>query len=148
MIKKIISIKNVSRFADYNAKGDIEFRKLTLIYAENGRGKTTLCDVFRSLQTGNGDYIAGRTTIPNAGQAELTMRLDNGNADFRGGSWTSILPAIVIFDSTFVHDNIYAGDYVDHEHKKNLYRVIVGEEGVRLAKTVDELDRACEMRIA
>lgn len=40
----------------------------------------------------------------------------------------------------FVHHNVYAGDYVDHEHKKNLYRVIVGTQGVKLAKEIEELD--------
>ena len=29
----------------------------------------------------------------------------------------------------FIHENVYAGDYVDHEHKKNLYRVIDGPAG-------------------
>ena len=32
------------------------------------------------------------------------------------------------------------GDYVDHDHKKNLYRVIVGAQGVLLAKQIEDLD--------
>jgi len=41
----------------------------------------------------------------------------------------------------FIHDNVYAGDYVDHEHKKNLYRIIVGTQGVSLARQIEKLDR-------
>ena len=46
-----------------------------------------------------------------------------------------------IFDTRFVHDNVFAGDYVDHEHKRNLYELIVGQQGVILAHEVDELDQ-------
>jgi len=69
------------------------------------------------------------------------MRLDGNNVAFCNGAWSVAYPDIAIFDSVFVHNNLYAGDYVDHEHKKNLYRIIVGQEGVRLAKQIEELDR-------
>ena len=49
MLEKIVQIKNIGRFRDYAASGDVTFRKLTLVYAENGRGKTTLCVILRSL---------------------------------------------------------------------------------------------------
>jgi len=45
MIEKIIFIKNIGKFADYRAQGEMSFRRLTLIYAENARGKTTLTAV-------------------------------------------------------------------------------------------------------
>ena len=45
-----------------------------------------------------------------------------------------------IYDSTFVHENVYAGDHINHEHKKNLYKVIVGAKGVELVLKVNELD--------
>jgi len=63
MIEKMISIKNVGKFVDCKAAGDVTFQKLTLLYGENGRGKTTFCDILRSLSTGSGDRIIGRTTL-------------------------------------------------------------------------------------
>ena len=63
-----------------------------------------------------------------------------GKASFKAGKWDATQPAIAIFDTTFIHQNVYAGDHIDHEHKKNLYRVIVGEEGVKLVQKVDTLD--------
>lgn len=122
MLKKIIKVKNVGKLVDYSAAGDVEFRKLTLFYAENGRGKTTLCDILRSLQTGLGDYIDGRQTLGSRDNAEVSIRLDNSTATYKDGAWISSYPDIAIFDSTFVHENVFAGDYVDHDHKKNLYR--------------------------
>ncbi len=63
MIKKIVSIKGVGRFKNCNATGDVELRRAALVYAPNGRGKTTLCDVFRSLKTGVPDTVVGRSTL-------------------------------------------------------------------------------------
>ena len=71
---------------------------------------------------------------------KLYLRLETENTNFRGQSWSLQWPDIALFDTTFVHRNVYAGDYVDHDHKKNLYHVMVGEVGVTLSKRVNELD--------
>ncbi len=140
MLKKVITIKNVGKFRNCHAAGDVEFRPHTLIYAENSRGKTTLCDVLRSSQTGNGEYIKGRHTLSSTEEVFVELLFDDGVAKHASGTWNVVHPEIEIYDTTFVHANVYAGDYVDHDHKKNLYRVIVGEEGVKLAREVDDLD--------
>lgn len=142
MLRKIIKVRNVGRLRKVDAAGDVEFRRLTLIFSENARGKTTLCDIFRSIKTGIGDYIVGRRTLASAGAPEVQLLFDNGTATFTSGAWDIVHPEFEIFDSTFVHENVYAGEYVDHEHKRNLYRVVIGDEGVRLARRVDELDGA------
>ena len=140
MIKKIITIKNIGKFVNCNYSGDVAFRDLTLVYAENGRGKTTLCDIIRSLKTNDGGRIAGRATLGNSDSPFAEILLDGDKLTFKDGSWSQPHPTISVFDSAFVHENVYAGDVVDHEHKKNLYRVIVGEQGVALAHAVDALD--------
>ena len=50
MLKKFIRMKNIGKFVDCKAVGDVEFRPLTLVFGENGRGKTTLCGVLRYKQ--------------------------------------------------------------------------------------------------
>jgi len=141
MLEKIVQIKSIGRFRDYAANGDVTFRKLTLVYAENGRGKTTLCAILRSLQSGQPEFIAERKTLGVAGAPFVHIRLNSANYQFTNGAWTVTHPDILIFDPVFVNDNVYSGDYVEHEHKKNLYRVIVGTEGVRLAREIEDLDR-------
>lgn len=140
MLKKIIRIENVGKFRSCAAAGDVDFRKLTVIFAENGRGKTTLGDILRSLETGDANYIAGRRTLGSSDESKVHVRLDVGTAKFEGGAWDQTAPELSIYDTTFVHNNIYAGDRVEHSHKKNLYQVIVGEEGVRLAREIEDLD--------
>ena len=59
MIRRINKLKNVGRFAELKSQGgnQHEFTKVNVIYALNACGKTTLCDVFRSLGTGKVDFI-------------------------------------------------------------------------------------------
>ena len=140
MLEKVIRIRNIGRFKDCAAHGDVTFRKLTLLFAENGQGKTTLCAIFRSLQSGQHEPISERRTLGAIGPTEVEMRLGGSSFRFTDGAWSAPYPDIAVFDSAFVHSNVYAGDYVDHEHKKNLYRVIVGEQGVDLAREVEKLD--------
>lgn len=141
MIKKIIKIQNVGKFVDYSSKGDTTFRRLTLIHAENGQGKTTLSAILRSLRTGEGKYIQERCTLGQDGNPHVALLLEGDTpANFTDSLWDNKLPDIEIFDPTFVDENVYAGCYVEHEHKKNLYRFAIGEEGVSLAIKVEELD--------
>ncbi len=140
MLEKFISIKNIGRFHNCCPPGDVTFRKLTLLFAENGRGKTTLCAILRSLQTGQPEFISERRTLGETGLASVQMRLDGNTYSYGADGWSAIHSDIAIFDSVFVHDNVYAGDYVEHEHKKNLYRLIIGVQGVQLARQIEELN--------
>lgn len=140
MIEKFISIKNIGRFRNCTARDDVTFRKLNLIFAENGQGKTTLCAILRSLQNGQHEFVTERKTLGTNDPASVQIRLKGNTATFSNNTWSYTHTNITIFDSVFIHDNVYSGDYVDHDHKKNLYRVIVGSQGVELAKQVDELN--------
>jgi wobble nucleotide-excising tRNase len=138
-MKKIIRIENVGKFKKCAACGDVTLRKLNLIYAGNGRGKTTFCDILRSLQTGNGELIHGRGTLGEDGDPFIDVLFDK-NITFRQGSWSDLVPNIAIFDDTFVYENVHAGEFVQHDQKRGLYNVIVGAAGVALQRKVDELD--------
>ena len=76
MLDKIVTIKNVGKFRSYCARGDLQFRRNTLIYAENGRGKTTLCDIFRSLQSGDATFISGRATLGSGDVPVIEVAVD------------------------------------------------------------------------
>jgi|CZKV01.1.fsa_nt_gi wobble nucleotide-excising tRNase len=142
MLRKILKIKNVGRFEDCKWRCGSQFESMTLIYGENSRGKSTFCDILRSCQTNSPEFILGRKRLGSTGDCEVEFRTDTTNPNFSKGTWSAILSSLAIFDTTFVHQNVYAGDKIDHDHKKNLYRVVVGEKGVTLARKVDELDVA------
>lgn len=146
MLRKFVTIKNVGKFRNCCAAGDIEFRKLSLVYGENGRGKTTLGAVLRSLQAGDPNPVLERHTLNSRDPSYIRVLTDCGSLTFKDGVWDGTYPSLAIFDSHYVSQNVYSGDYVDLDHKKNLARIIVGEQGVTLAREVDRLD--AEIRTA
>jgi len=141
MLRKFASIKNTGRFVNCGPSGDVELKRHNLIFGENGRGKTTLCAILRSLQSGDPAHIAGRRTLGGTDPPEITILMQGGgHAIFSNGGWSRTVPEIAIFDATFVSENVHSGDVVDIEHRRSLYSVIVGEQGVKLAKQIDDLD--------
>lgn len=142
MLKQIISIKNVGRFLKVTPpKGNSQLNKLNIYYAENGSGKTTLSTILRSLHTGNADYILGKKSVYGDGEPEIEICTNSGEKlIFRQGSWKKSFPKIEIFDSRFIHDNVFKGSTIDIDHRRNLYQFILGEHGVALAHQLIELD--------
>ena len=141
MIEKFISLKNIGRFVNVSPKGDVLFRKLTLIYGENGRGKTTLCSILRSLMSKDSSLIDERKTLGSRSDTGCIVRVSGENCKFSNGEWDAACPEIAVFDSNFVHKNVYTGDLVEHQHKKNLFQVVVGEKGVEHDKKINEINR-------
>lgn len=64
MLRSIRELKMVGCFVDAGAPS-LQFEPLTFIYGENCYGKSTLCEILRSLAEARPDYIKNKTTIPN-----------------------------------------------------------------------------------
>lgn len=83
----------------------------------------------------------------------MDILADGGNALFQAGAWSRTIPEIAVFDGTFVAENVHSGGVVEIDHKRNLYRVIIGREGVALAQDEERLalesrDKQSEARTA
>jgi wobble nucleotide-excising tRNase len=134
MLRRVIAIKNVGRFRNSAATPNPALAKHTFIFAGNGFGKTTLCTVMRSVQSGDAAPVHGRRTLGATNAPEIDLLFADGNRRLQNGSWSATAPKISIFDGVFVAANVHSGDAVDVAHRRNLYRVIVGAEGVGLAE--------------
>lgn len=139
MIEKIIRIRNVGKFADYSAFGDVTMKRLTLIYAENARGKTTLTAILRSLNTGDGRFVNERKTLGSEGSPSIELRLSGSTVTFSSGGWNATCSDMAIFDPVFVTQNVYSGDEIAHEQRRNLHRFYLGDEAGELATRLDEI---------
>lgn len=100
--------------------------------------------ILRSLATKDPKLITGRTRVGGVAAAKVELLLDSGPAIFDNGAWSVSTPEVTIFDGAFIAENVHSGDAVDLEQKRNLYRVIVGKDGVGLA--VEEERLAAESR--
>ena len=134
-------IRNIGQFDSVPATQPVVLGKLTLIYADNGRGKTTLAAILRSLATGSASPVQERSRLGSTHPPHIVIeRLGVAQAlVFQTGSWSQRHDGIVIYDDTFVDENIYSGLTVGAEHRQNLHELIVGAQGVALANTFDAL---------
>lgn len=141
MIRQLRLVRAIGQFESLNPSPAIDLRRLTLIYAENGRGKTTLAAIMRSLSSGEPLHINERRRLGVAHNPEAIIDCSGATspACFQKGAWSRTCPDVLVFDDFFVDRNVYSGMDVDAEHRQNLHDLILGATGVNLARRVDEL---------
>lgn len=143
MLERIEQIQGVGLFNDAQAK-PYKFQKATLIYADNGRGKSTLASIFRSIATNNSGLIIERATIDGALPPKVVMQFDSGHKiSYNNGTWSEQRPELLVFDSDFIEKNVHSGGSVSTTHRKNLLEFALGEQAVAARKLVEtETDAA------
>lgn len=138
-LKKITAIKNIGRFKSARISGG-EYGRFTLIYGGNGRGKSTLCAILRSLHRNDPKIVQRRKTFRATSEPEVGLLFNTGSTRFSNGTWTATDFGVHIFDQQFVTENVHGGEQINVEHRRNFYRIVVGPAGVALAEEVDALD--------
>lgn len=145
MLSRIQEIKNIGTFLNSHP-ASIELSNLVLMYGSNSQGKTTICDVFKSLKNNDPVYITQRKTVGQVDQPTVSFNFSNGkNARFQRGSWCidprlGDMSNIEIFDTTFVFDNVFTNNAIEHKNKENFTRFIIGEKSIKLSKELMELN--------
>lgn len=141
MIRAFRFIGSVGCFDTFQGSPATQLAPLTLVYAENGRGKTTITAILRSLATNDPRWIKGRRRIGAHHAPHVVIDVDGAARSlvFQNGAWNATHDSILIFDDYFVDDNVCSGLSIDADHRQNLHEVILGSQGVALKHRVDEL---------
>ena len=140
LLKQIKFVQNIGCFEKCQPLANSTFDSCTLVFGENGWGKSTLADILRSRTTNNPDIVIGRKTLASGPEQKAVLHFGDQRAVFENETWAGIKPRIAIYDSVFINDNVFSGDVISHEHLKNQYGMVVGEEGVRHVHRIGELD--------
>ena len=141
MINKVEQITSIGKYRAYQASGQVNFKKLTLIYGDNGGGKTTLTSIFRSLTNNDPNIIRSRiSTNHTAPQAAQITQIGTPNIfhTFGSSGWTVPFSDIEIFDIHFVNDNVYSGFDFNDEHRKQLHQFVIGAQGVAIQNQIKQ----------
>ena len=146
MIQRINVLKGVGRFSALNPTRGTEgdFSSLNVIYASNACGKSTLCDVFRSLDTGNPAYVIGRKRLGSDAQPEIVISLEGGQATrFQNAQWheRDNCPPIHVYDDRFVAENVFIGHHISVDQRRNLYGLVIGDQAIALKQAVDTAEQ-------
>lgn len=149
MISKILALKNVGLFRDGCPPIAVEFKRSTLIYAENGRGKSTFAAVLRACQLADNDRVNARKTIDVPNDPEITLLVDRRRqVRYAGGMWHGTLTDVVIFDSEFVEENVYSGFSVRPDQRQKLLSFALGEATVQLTNRLDDLAQESQRELS
>jgi len=139
MIQKIIELRGIGLLHEPLPQGAIELNKLTAIYAENGRGKSTFACICRCLAQNDSIPLLARRTIRGTYEPAVELRINGQNYKFENGSWNNACPSILVFDSEFVDRNVCSGNRLEPEHRENLLEFVLGERGVILKNEIDQI---------
>ncbi len=141
VIQRLHFLRNVGHFEAVSAGAQIPLARLALLHAENGRGKTTLTAILRSLGSGNALPISERRRLGTQDAPHVVLECTGGppQAMFQNGAWNRTLGQIVVFDDVFVAENVCAGLAVGAEQRQNLHELILGAQGVQLNKALRDL---------
>jgi wobble nucleotide-excising tRNase len=131
-------LRNVGQFDSVSTGAQLPLTKLALVYAGNGRGKTTVAAILRSLSTGDPVPITERHRLAasHAPRVIVTARGNATPATFQDGNWSRSLPEIIVFDDIFVAENVCSGVDVEPEQRQRLHDLILGARGVALSQIV------------
>lgn len=151
MLKRIQDLKSIGCFFD-DHPARIQFEQLTIIFGENCYGKSTLCDIFRSLADNDPSHITDRRSVPNPNDQSQSVQINfspSGNTggevpvSFSADKWNSTLPGdlkIHVFDTDFIHRNVFTGLTIERKNQENITQFVLGEAGVQTAKEIKELN--------
>jgi wobble nucleotide-excising tRNase len=140
MIRSILKLQNVGLLQDATQSGAVSLTKVCGVYADNGRGKSTLASVLRACGLADAGRLNARRTIDSPNLPEVKFLLPSGaHVEFTNNAWVGSSPRIVVFDSEFVEENVYSGFEVRAEQRQSLLEFALGDQAVAFKKRIDQL---------
>jgi len=138
MLVRVAGIKGIGLFHDVHP-ASLGFKRVALIYAENGRGKSTFSSILESCSTGAPQLVDERRTIDGTFDPSVELHFDSGShpVTYNAGAWSETRPEIFVYDAAFVNRNVYSGTEVTSENRKNLLDFALGADAV-LARLEEE----------
>ncbi|WP_166823977.1 AAA family ATPase [Brevibacterium limosum] len=131
MIEKFQRVSGIGLFCDAQEGANLPLQRLTLIYGENARGKSTLSAILGSARANAPSVLTDRATIDSTVNPYVSIsRSDGSSLTFEQGAWKGDASDFEVFDSEFIENNVHSGHEVNSDHRKNLLSFALGEKAV------------------
>lgn len=130
VLERIDKLTGVGVFADIRASAH-RFCKLSLIYADNGRGKSTLAAMLKSYAHNQPQLLINRRTIGLTKPQHAELLFTHGNrATFSAGQWNAQHEGVHVYDLDFVESSVYSGGEINASHRRRLLNFALGKAAV------------------
>ena len=132
MLEKFESVNKVGLFENYSHSSGCDFGEATLVYGENGVGKSTLAAILDSLRERNAEEITRRRSLPGDVSPTVVVWLNGKAYSFNGSVWDDQLPqdTLDVFYPGFVTRNVHGATSVDPDQRRNLCEFVIGRKAV------------------
>ncbi|MEY0826279.1 AAA family ATPase [Providencia rettgeri] len=138
MLERIQKITSVGLFHDTKAD-KLKFKKISMIYGDNGRGKSTLSSILRSYTSKRPDILINRKTLNSTLEQSVDLLFSNGNiSKFSQGNWGKTFSDIHVFDLEFIDRNVYSGGQITPGQRKEFLSFALGDSAVQAMKDFDD----------
>jgi wobble nucleotide-excising tRNase len=147
MYKKLIHIKNYGKFSNYctkNSDWDGSLRKINVIYAPNGCGKTSLAELIRST-LGDPEIVTKKQTFGATQHPDIKFILDDNKELKFNGCWNRHLSNVDVFDSFYFEENLYTISINDDPEKPNIFEYAIFDEIETIKQSVLKLKASREL---
>ncbi len=138
-IKKIKAIKEYKSFDDFEWKRfcknkdgqELIFQNFTVVFGENGSGKSSICDVLKNVSQ-NQDFPS---TPPTLAEIEINDNDNNQTHKYENGNWTNHINknSFLFFDVDFINANV-------HTHGVRSSNLQQGAHTQKAGKLIIDLD--------
>jgi len=138
-IRKITTITNYKSFSDFswskfcnNASSQEEvLGKFSIVFGENGSGKSAICDVLKSVSQ-NQDF---QNSPPSLAEIEINDGSNNQTYKYENGNWTNQINknSFLFFDVDFINANV-------HTHGVRSSNLQQGAHTQKAGKLIIDLD--------
>ncbi|MEY4750701.1 MAG: hypothetical protein RIQ60_2915 [Pseudomonadota bacterium] len=134
MLEKLICIDNIGVLKRAVPKS-IDMQKVTLVYADNARGKSTLSSILHACSEADAQNLITRRTVGATSAQRVTLRFTPPgavafNAEFDGSSWKGSNVNVHVFNQTFIERNVFASTGVLPEQRQALLTLALGDAAV------------------
>lgn len=141
MIGRIAQLRHLGRFTTFThaTDHDLRFRRLTLLFARNASGKTTLARVIAAAGS-DAVELADHATLGSSQPPEVTLDLEGGGkVRFDGTAWKGERPKVRVFDREFIESNVVVGRTPSKATRAALLEIALGAESVASKNRLDEI---------
>lgn len=137
MLDRIQKITSVGLFNDISPVG-ISFKKTSLIYGDNGRGKSTLASIMRSYTSSAPQILINRKTLDTTLAQMVDLQFSGGRrAKFENDVWGAKFSDFHVFDLDFIDTNVYSGGEIRPGHRQKLLTFALGQSAVTAKSEFD-----------
>ncbi len=153
MLEKIIRVDNVGVFKA-GLSSAITLKPVTVIYADNARGKSTLSSLLHACSIGDASSVQARKTIGATGNQAVQLRFNMTSGgttiSFNDDTWSAAADNILVFNQEFVERNVYASTMVTPDQRASLLELALGADAVLLREEFQrqsEAQRSATQRV-